>query len=39
MKVLTPKDRQMMELICKGTFKDKDPDEAIEYIYLLVENA
>jgi len=35
---LTPKDRQMVELICNGTFKNKDPDEAMEYD-LLAENA
>jgi hypothetical protein len=28
---LTPKDRQMMELMCNGTFEDKDPDEAITW--------
>jgi hypothetical protein len=28
--VLTPKDRQMVELICNGTFKNKDPDEAMK---------
>jgi hypothetical protein len=36
---LTPKDRQMVELMCNGTFKDKDPDEAMEYLDLLAENA
>jgi hypothetical protein len=36
---LTPKDRQMMELMCNGTFEDKDPDEAMEYLDLLAENA
>jgi hypothetical protein len=36
---LTPKDRQMVELMCNGTFEDKDPDEAMEYMDLLVENA
>jgi len=36
---LTPKDRQMVELMCNGTFKHKDPDEAIEYLDLLAENA
>jgi len=36
---LTPKDRQMMELMCNGTFKNKDPDEAMEYLDLLAENA
>ena len=28
----------MVELMCNGTFEDKDPDEAMEYIYLFVEN-
>ena len=37
-KGLTPKDRQMVELMCNGTFEDKDPDEAMEYLDLLAEN-
>jgi len=28
---LTPKDRQMVELMCNGTFEDKDPHKAMEY--------
>jgi hypothetical protein len=36
---LTPRDRQMVELMCNGTFKDKDPNEAMEYLDLLAENA
>jgi len=36
---LTPKDEQMVELMCNGTFENKDPDEAMEYLDLLVENA
>jgi len=36
---LTPKDRQMMELMCNETFEDKDVDEAMEYLDLLAENA
>ena len=28
---LTPKDRQMVELMCNGTFEDKDPNEVMEY--------
>jgi hypothetical protein len=36
---LTPKDRKMVELMCNGTFKDEDPNEAMEYVNLLVENA
>jgi hypothetical protein len=36
---LTPKDRQMVELMCNGTFEDKDLDEAMEYLDLLAENA
>ena len=32
-------DKQMVELICNETFEDKDPDEAMEYLDLLVENA
>ena len=38
-KGLTPTDRQMVELICNGTFKDKDPDEGMKYLDLLAENA
>ena len=38
-RVITPKDRQMVEFICNGTFEDKDPDEAMEYLDLLAENA
>jgi hypothetical protein len=29
----------MMELMCNRTFEDKDPDEAMEYLDLLAENA
>jgi hypothetical protein len=29
----------MMELMCNGTFENKDPDEAMEYLDLLAENA
>jgi hypothetical protein len=29
----------MIELMCNGTFKDKDHDEAMEYLDLLAENA
>jgi len=36
---LTLKDRQMVELICNKTFENKDPDEAMEYLDLLAENA
>jgi hypothetical protein len=36
---LTPKDRQMVELMCNGTFENKDPDEAMEYLKLLAKNA
>ena len=28
----------MVELMCNGTFEDKDPDEAMEYLDLLAEN-
>jgi hypothetical protein len=38
-KGLTPKDRQMVELMCNETFEDKDHDEVMEYMDLLVENA
>jgi hypothetical protein len=36
---LTPKDRQMVELMCNGTFENKDLDEAMEYLDLLAKNA
>jgi hypothetical protein len=36
---LTPKDRQMVELMCNRTFEVKDPDEAMEYLDLVAENA
>jgi len=36
---LTPKDRQMVELMCNRTFKEKDPNETMEYLDLLVENS
>ena len=29
----------MVEFMCNGTFKDKDPNEATEYLDLLAENA
>jgi len=29
----------MMELMCNWTFKDKDPNEVMEYMDLLAENA
>ena len=35
---VTPRDRQMVELMCNGTFEDKDPNEATEYLDLLAEN-
>jgi hypothetical protein len=38
-KGLTSKDRQMVELMCNETFENKDPDEAMEYLKLLAENA
>ena len=28
----------MVELMCNGTFEDKDPNEAMEYFDLLAEN-
>jgi len=28
----------MVELMCNGTFEDKDPNEAMEYLDLLAEN-
>jgi hypothetical protein len=31
--------RQMVELMCNGTFEDKDPNEVMEYLDLLAENA
>ena len=34
---LTPRDKQMVELMCNGTFKDKKPNK--EYLDLLAENA
>ena len=34
---LTPRDRQMVEMMCNGTFEDKDPNEAMEYLDLLAE--
>jgi proteasome assembly chaperone (PAC2) family protein len=36
---LTPRDKQMVELMCNETFEDKDPNEAMEYLDLLAENA
>jgi hypothetical protein len=36
---LTPKDRQMVKLMCNETFEDKYHDEEIEYLDLLAENA
>jgi hypothetical protein len=36
---LTPKDRQIVELMCNETFEDEDLDEAIKYLDLLAENA
>jgi hypothetical protein len=29
----------MVKLMCNGTFEDKDPDKAMEYLDLLAENA
>ena len=29
----------MVELMLNGTFENKDPDEAMEYLDLLAENA
>jgi len=36
---LTPKDRQIVELMCNETFEDIGLDEAMEYLDLLAENA
>jgi hypothetical protein len=36
---LTPKDRQMVYLMYNGTFDNKDPNEAMEYLDMLAENA
>jgi hypothetical protein len=36
---LTSKDRQIVELMCNETFKEKNPDEAMEYLDLLAKNA
>jgi hypothetical protein len=36
---LTPKDKQIMELMCNRTFENKDPDKAMEYLDLLAEKA
>jgi hypothetical protein len=38
-KGLTPRDRQMVELMCNETFEDKDSNEAMEYLDFLAENA
>ena len=29
----------MVELMCNGQFGDKDPDEAMDYLDLIVENS
>jgi hypothetical protein len=29
----------MVELMCNGTFENKDLDKAVEYLDLLAENA
>jgi hypothetical protein len=29
----------MVELMCNGTFEDKDPNKAIEYLDLLAKDA
>ena len=29
----------MVEMMCNGTFEDKDPDEAMNFLDLLAENA
>jgi len=29
----------MVELMCNETFEDKDPNEAMDYLDLLAENA
>lgn len=36
---LTPRKRQFVEMMCKGEFLQKDPDEAIEYLNELAEKA
>ena len=36
---LTPQDRQTVELMCNGQFRDKDPEEAMDYLDSLAENA
>jgi hypothetical protein len=29
----------MVELMCNGTFENKDLDKAMEYLHLLAENS
>jgi hypothetical protein len=36
---LTPRDRQIIELMCNGTFEDKDTNKVMEYLDLLAKNA
>ena len=36
---LTPQSRKVVEIMCNGKFRDKIPEDALDYLDQLVENA
>ena len=36
---LIPQTRQVVEMMCNGEFKDKNPEDALDYLDQLAENA
>ena len=36
---LTPQSRQVVEMMCNGEFRDKSPEDALDYLEYIAENA
>ena len=36
---LTPQSRQVVEMMCNGEFRDKSPEDALDYLEHIAENA
>ena len=36
---LTPQSRQVVEMMCNGEFRDKSPEDALDYLERIAENA
>ena len=35
---LTPQNRQVVEMMCNGEFRDKSPEDALDYFEYIAEN-